>query len=72
MVYGEDVNNAKGYNKMTPIKKITDAHRIVVTNYYGRLLKKYGSESLLRHIPKLKTIVWSEHGIKMIEQKNAK
>jgi hypothetical protein len=51
--------------------KITDYHRLIVTRYYGRLLRRFGLASLLRHIPRLKLKVWTEHGFNLVEKRAA-
>lgn len=49
--------------------KITDAHRAIVTRYYGSLLRRYGLQALLRHIPALKRVVWTSSGIALVESR---
>lgn len=49
--------------------KITDYHRMVVTRYYGRLLRRHGLAALLRRIGQLRRIVWTAEGLSQVERR---
>ena len=52
--------------------KITSYHKQVVTNYYISLINRFGPPALIRHIPKIKKLVWPEEGLALIEYHKAK
>lgn len=49
--------------------KITDYHRDLTARYYASLVRRFGLKSTLRFIPRLKPRVWSESGIKLMENR---
>jgi hypothetical protein len=51
---------------------VGDYHRSVVVAYYLTLLIRFGPTILLRHMPKLKRLVWTEEGLALIERHKAK
>ena len=46
----------------------TDYHREIISRYYGKLVLKFGLSPVLRHIPKLKQVVWTRHGLGLTEK----
>ncbi|MDZ4246316.1 MAG: hypothetical protein U1D67_04260 [Dehalococcoidia bacterium] len=49
--------------------KITDYHRQLATRYYSKLINKYGLDIVLRHIPRIKEIIWTQPGLNMLERR---
>jgi len=49
--------------------KITDYHRQVVARYYTTIIDRYGLDCLLRHIEKIKAIVWTKSGLSLLERR---
>lgn len=47
-------------------------HRGMVISYYLTLLSRFGPTALLKHIPKLKILVWTEAGLALIESHKQK
>ena len=47
-------------------------HKSMVVDYYLNLLIRFGTTALLRHLPKLKKIVWSEEGLALLESHKLK
>lgn len=45
---------------------VTNYHRSVVVDYYMNLLIRFGPTLLLRHMPKLKSLVWAKEGLGLI------
>lgn len=48
--------------------KITDYHRSMAARYYNRLILRFGMEATLRHVPRLALVLWTERGLKMMEE----
>ena len=51
---------------------VGDYHRGMVVNYYMTLLTQFGPTSLLKHLPQLKKLVWTEAGLALIESHKQK
>ena len=49
--------------------KIKDYHRGIVARYYGVLIRKHGFDLLLRNIPRLSRIVWTDTGFASVERR---
>ena len=47
--------------------EVGDYHRSIVVGYYAGLLIQFGPTALLKHLPKIKRLVWTEKGLAMIE-----
>lgn len=47
-------------------------HKGVVVGYYLTLLIRFGPTSLLRHMPKLKSLVWSKGGLALLKSHKLK
>lgn len=46
--------------------KVGNYHRSIVAGYYVSLLIQFGPTALLRHLPKLKKLVWTEAGLALV------
>ena len=49
--------------------KIKDYHRGIVARYYGELICKHGFDLILRNIPRLSRVVWTETGFAAVERR---
>jgi hypothetical protein len=47
-------------------------HKSIVVAYYVTLLIRFGPTALLKHLPKIKDLVWTEAGLAMIENHKLK
>lgn len=47
-------------------------HKSMVVDYYLDLLIRFGPTKLLRHMPKLKKLVWSKEGLALVERHKLK
>lgn len=54
------------------IYRIGSYHKSIVVGYYVSLLIRFGPTALLRHLPALKKLVWSEKGLALIESHKLK
>ena len=52
--------------------KVGNYHRSMVIAYYVTLLIQFGPTALLKHLPKIKNLVWTEAGLAMIENHKLK
>jgi len=46
-----------------------DYQRNLVARYYCRLMERYGTKSLIKHIPQLKGIVWRKGSVTVLEKR---
>jgi hypothetical protein len=52
--------------------EVSDYHRSIVVAYYLTLLIRFGPTALLKHLPKIKNLVWTEAGLAMLKNHKAK
>lgn len=47
-------------------------HKSMVVDYYLSLLIRFSPTTLLRHMPKIKKLVWSREGLALVERHKLK
>ena len=49
--------------------KATDYHRDIIARYYGKLIKRFGLNRVVRNIERLKRVVWKRRGFELAERR---